>query len=111
MQSIKTLASYFSRNSSGNFPKYTKRVSETMSPHFLALTETIRYFSTFFSVGIGWRKLEIRSSAADINVIGSIRSFHNSLQSLPTTADSFSPFSGQFFDDGAFLILMPGKGL
>ena len=78
-------------NSGGILPKWTNRVRETMSPPFRALTETIRIRSTLFSVGMGCRKREIRSSAADISVTGSIRSFQSSLQSLPTTSDSFSP--------------------
>jgi hypothetical protein len=51
----------------------------------------MRYFSMGFSVGIGCRKSETRSSAADMSVTGSMRSFHRSWQSRPTTSDSFSP--------------------
>ena len=91
VQSTYTVASYCLRRVSESFPKWTKRVRHTTKPPLRAFTESMKMRSMGCSIGMLWRKRRMRSSAAPMTPIGSIRSFQSSAESRPMTAHSFSP--------------------
>jgi hypothetical protein len=89
--SIQTVSSTCLRKAGLTGPKCTARVIVVTSPHLRAFTFNMRYLLTTFSVGMPWRYLRERSSAAAWLQIESMRSYHRIRSTSPIRAHSFMP--------------------